>query len=125
MENAINHVNADHGTDEWRPIRYTNDSFSQPALARLYRAAKIGVVTPRRDGMNLVAKEYVAAQDPEDPGVLILSKFAGAAEDFNEDEALLLDPNHPKEIADAISKAANMPLEERVKRWRSMMDKIE
>lgn len=77
MENAINHVNADHGTDEWRPIRYTNDSFSQPALARLYRAAKIGVVTPRRDGMNLVAKEYVAAQDPEDPGVLILSKFAG------------------------------------------------
>ncbi|WP_155256214.1 trehalose-6-phosphate synthase [Bradyrhizobium japonicum] len=75
--------------------------------------------------MNLVAKEYVAAQDPEDPSVLILSKFAGAAEDFNEDEALLVDPNHPKEIADAISKAANMPLEERVKRWRSMMDKIE
>lgn len=125
VENAINHVNAEHGTEEWRPIHYTNDPFSQAALARLYRAAHVGVVTPLRDGMNLVAKEYVAAQDPKDPGVLVLSKFAGAAEDFNEDEALLVDPNHPEEIADAISKAANMPLEERVRRWRSMMDKIE
>ncbi|WP_245508689.1 alpha,alpha-trehalose-phosphate synthase (UDP-forming) [Bradyrhizobium zhanjiangense] len=125
VENAINHVNAEHGTDEWRPIHYTNDSFSQAALARLYRAAKIGVVTPLRDGMNLVAKEYVAAQDPQDPGVLVLSKFAGAAEDFNEDEALLVDPTRPDEIKAAISKAAHMPLEERVKRWRSMMDKLE
>ncbi|MBB4423775.1 trehalose 6-phosphate synthase [Bradyrhizobium sp. CIR48] len=125
VENAINHVNAEHGTDKWRPIHYTNDPFSQAALARLYRAAHVGVVTPLRDGMNLVAKEYVAAQDPRDPGVLVLSKFAGAAEDFNEDEALLVDPNDPKEIADAILKAANMPLEERVKRWRSMMDKLE
>ncbi|WP_245315714.1 alpha,alpha-trehalose-phosphate synthase (UDP-forming) [Bradyrhizobium yuanmingense] len=125
VENAINHVNAEHGTDEWRPIQYTNDSFSQAALARLYRAAHVGVVTPLRDGMNLVAKEYVAAQDPKDPGVLVLSKFAGAAEDFNADEALLVDPNHPEEIAEAILKATNMPLEERVKRWRSMMDKIE
>ncbi|WP_198028305.1 trehalose-6-phosphate synthase [Bradyrhizobium sp. WSM1743] len=124
VENAINHVNAEHGTEEWRPIHYTNDPFSQAALARLYRAAHVGVVTPLRDGMNLVAKEYVAAQDPKDPGVLVLSKFAGAAEDFNEDEALLVDPNHPEEIADAISKAVNMPLDERVKRWRSMMDKI-
>ncbi|MCC8971187.1 alpha,alpha-trehalose-phosphate synthase (UDP-forming) [Bradyrhizobium brasilense] len=125
VERAINNVNNEHGTDEWTPIHYTNDSFSQAALARLYRAAKIGVVTPLRDGMNLVAKEYVAAQDPQDPGVLVLSKFAGAAEDFDENEALLVDPNHPEEIAAAISKAANMPLEERVTRWRSMMDKIE
>ncbi|CCD87246.1 putative Alpha,alpha-trehalose-phosphate synthase (ostA-like) [Bradyrhizobium sp. ORS 285] len=125
VENAINHVNNEHGTNEWRPIHYTNDSFSQAALARLYRAAKIGVVTPLRDGMNLVAKEYVAAQDPQDPGVLILSKFAGAAEDFSENEALLVDPNYPEEIAAAISKAANMPLDERVARWRPMMNKIE
>ncbi|WP_271518884.1 trehalose-6-phosphate synthase [Bradyrhizobium sp. CCBAU 53380] len=62
VENAINHVNAEHGTDEWRPIHYTNDLFSQAALARLYRAAHVGVVRPLRDGMNLVAKEYVAAQ---------------------------------------------------------------
>ncbi|QOG21050.1 alpha,alpha-trehalose-phosphate synthase (UDP-forming) [Bradyrhizobium sp. SEMIA] len=125
VENAISQVNAEHGTDEWKAIHYTNDSFSQAALARVYRAANVGLVTPLRDGMNLVAKEYVAAQDPNNPGVLVLSKFAGAAEDFNEDEALLIDPNNPEEIADAISKAANMPLEERVKRWRSMMDKIE
>ncbi|WP_342734103.1 trehalose-6-phosphate synthase [Bradyrhizobium sp. B117] len=125
VENAISHVNAKHGMDERRPIHYTNDSFSQAALTRLYRAAHVGLVTPLRDGMNLVAKEYVAAQDPKDPGVLVLSKFAGAAEDFGEDEALLIDPNNPEEIADAISKATNMPLEERVKRWRSMMDKIE
>ncbi|WP_442868706.1 trehalose-6-phosphate synthase [Bradyrhizobium sp. CCBAU 21360] len=77
VENAINHVNAEHGTDEWRPIHYTNDPFSQAALARLYRVAHVGVVTPLRDGMNLVAQEYVAAQDPKDPGVLVLSKFAG------------------------------------------------
>ncbi|QOZ23993.1 trehalose-6-phosphate synthase [Bradyrhizobium sp. CCBAU 51753] len=125
LERAINDVNNEHGTEEWRPIHYKNDSFSQAALARLYRAADVGVVTPLRDGMNLVAKEYVAAQDPKDPGVLVLSKFAGAAEDFNENEALLVDPNHPEEIAAAISKATHMPLEERVTRWRSMMDKIE
>ncbi|MGY4408034.1 alpha,alpha-trehalose-phosphate synthase (UDP-forming) [Bradyrhizobium sp. USDA 3315] len=122
VENAINHVNNQHGTDEWRPIHYKNESFSQAALARLYRAAHVGVVTPLRDGMNLVAKEYVAAQDPKDPGVLVLSKFAGAAEDFN--EALLVDPNHPEEIAGAISKAANMPLDERIERWQSMMHKL-
>lgn len=125
VENAISQVNAEHGTGEWKAIHYTNDSFSQAALARLYRAANVGLVTPLRDGMNLVAKEYVAAQDPNNPGVLVLSKFAGAAEDFNEEEALLIDPNNPEEISDAISKAANMPLEQRVKRWRSMMDKIE
>ncbi|WFU31269.1 trehalose-6-phosphate synthase [Bradyrhizobium brasilense] len=122
---AIDHVNAEHGTSEWRPIHFRNEPFSQAALARLYRAAHVGVVTPLRDGMNLVAKEYVAAQDPEDPGVLVLSRFAGAAEDFNENEALLVDPNHPEEIAAAISKATHMPREERVTRWRSMMDKIE
>ncbi|MGY3131143.1 trehalose 6-phosphate synthase [Bradyrhizobium sp. USDA 4501] len=125
VESAINRVNAEHGTDRWSPIHYKNDSFSQAALARLYRAAHVGVVTPLRDGMNLVAKEYVAAQDPKDPGVLVLSKFAGAAEDFNENEALVVDPNNPEEIAAAISKAIRMPLEERVTRWRSMMDKIE
>ncbi|MGY8662362.1 trehalose-6-phosphate synthase [Bradyrhizobium sp. UFLA05-109] len=125
VKNAIDRVNAEHGTDKWKPIHYENVPFSQAALARLYRTAHIGVVTPLADGMNLVAKEYVAAQDPNDPGVLILSKFAGAAEDFNEDEALLVDPNRPEEIAAAIFKAAEMPRDERIKRWRSMMDKLE
>ncbi|MET4323265.1 trehalose-6-phosphate synthase [Bradyrhizobium sp. RT5a] len=125
VEGRINEVNAEHGTDEWSPIQYKNESFSQSALARLYRAARVGVVTPLRDGMNLVAKEYVAAQNPKDPGVLVLSKFAGAAEDFNDKEALLVDPNRPEEIREAIWQAVNMPGEERIGRWRSMMDKLE
>ena len=57
--------------------------YSRTALAGLYRAARVGLVTPMRDGMNLVAKEYVAAQDAADPGVLILSRFAGAAAEFS------------------------------------------
>ncbi|MCK1593413.1 trehalose-6-phosphate synthase [Bradyrhizobium sp. 164] len=125
VESRINQVNAEHGTDEWSPIHYINESFSQSALARLYRAARVGVVTPLRDGMNLVAKEYVAVQNPKDPGVLVLSKFAGAAEDFNDKEALLVDPNRPEEIREAIWQAVNMPREERIRRWRSMMDKLE
>ncbi|WP_235885269.1 alpha,alpha-trehalose-phosphate synthase (UDP-forming) [Bradyrhizobium frederickii] len=125
VESWVNQVNAEHGTDEWSPIHYKNESFSQSALARLYRAARVGVVTPLRDGMNFVAKEYVAAQDPKDPGVLVLSKFAGAAEDFNDKGALLVDPNRPEEITEAIWQAVNMPRQERIRRWRSMMEKLE
>ncbi|MCM5689078.1 trehalose-6-phosphate synthase [Sinorhizobium meliloti] len=121
----VDRVNDNHGLEEWRPIIYENSPFSQAQLAGLYRAARIGLVTPLRDGMNLVAKEYVAAQDPNDPGVLVLSKFAGAAEIFDQNEALLVDPAHPDEIAAAISEAANMPRKERVQRWRAMMDKLE
>ena len=65
-----------------QPIRYLNRTYRRDQLAGIYRAAKVGLVTPLRDGMNLVAKEYVAAQNPEDPGVLILSRFAGAAEEM-------------------------------------------
>lgn len=71
VEKAIDQVNAEHSTDNWKPVHYKNESFSQAALARLYRAADVGVVTPLAEGMNLVAKEYVAAQDPDDPGVLV------------------------------------------------------
>ncbi|WP_407175547.1 trehalose-6-phosphate synthase [Bradyrhizobium sp. STM 3562] len=120
----VNQINDSYGTDDWKPIFYENNPFSQAQLAGLYRAAKVGVVTPLRDGMNLVAKEYVAAQDPNDPGVLVLSKFAGAAKEFGE-HALLVDPNRPEEIATAISTAADMPREERIRRWRPMMDKLE
>ncbi|KUM23167.1 alpha,alpha-trehalose-phosphate synthase [Mesorhizobium loti] len=125
VDSLVSQVNAEHGTDEWSPILYENDAFTQAQLAGLYRAARVCVVTPLQDGMNLVAKEYVAAQDPNDPGVLVLSKFAGAAEDFNDDEALLVDPNRPDEITAAISRAANMPCEERIQRWRPMKDKLE
>ncbi|MEX2697675.1 trehalose-6-phosphate synthase [Rhizobium mongolense] len=125
VDGLVSRVNGEHGTDEWTPIFYENNPLTQAQLAGLYRAAHVGVVTPLRDGMNLVAKEYVAAQDPNDPGVLVLSKFAGAAEDFNENEALLVDPTRPEEIAAALSKAAKMSLEERIQRWRAMMDKLE
>jgi len=89
-------------------------------LAGLYRLARVGLVTPMRDGMNLVAKEYVAAQDPEDPGVLVLSKFAGAAEQLG--SALIVNPNDKVEVAEAISAALHMERAERIARWRQMMD---
>jgi trehalose 6-phosphate synthase len=73
--------------------------------------------------MNLVAKEYVAAQDPDDPGVLILSRFAGAALQLK--DALLINPYSPEEMADAILRALAMPLDERKRRWRAMMDSVE
>jgi len=92
-------------------------------LAGVYRAARIGLVTPLRDGMNLVAKEYVAAQDPEDPGVLILSRFAGAAAQMP--EALLVNPYSAEDMSDAIVRALRMKREERIARWRPMMDMIE
>ena len=105
------------------PIRYVNQGYPRDELAGFYRAAEIALVTPLRDGMNLVAKEYVAAQDPEDPGVLILSRFAGAAQQLS--EALLVNPYSKDEISDAIRKALDMPLEERIRRWRAMMDVVE
>jgi len=79
-------------------------------------------VTPLRDGMNLVAKEYVAAQDPADPGVLILSRFAGAAHQLA--EALLVNPYSKDEISDAIRKALDMPKNERVRRWESLIANV-
>src|SRR3546814_4430710 len=86
-------------------------------------AARVGLVTSLRDGRNLVAKEYVAAQDPEDPGVLILSRFAGAALQLR--DAVLINPYSAEEIADAIERALSMPLAERKARWRKLMDSVE
>ena len=88
-------------------------------LAGLYRLAKVGLVTPLRDGMNLVAKEYVAAQDPENPGVLVLSRFAGAARELY--GALIVNPYDVEATANAIARALEMPLEERRQRWQGMM----
>ena len=72
-------------------------------LIAFFVAADVMLVTPLRDGMNLVAKEFVAAQDPEDPGVLVLSRFAGAARQMP--QALLVNPNSPEEVADALKRA--------------------
>ena len=87
----VTDVNCPPGEVDWTPIRYLNKSFAQPTLAGFYRTAQVGLVTPLHDGMNLVAKEYVAAQNPFDPGVLVLSEFAGAAREL--DGAVLVNPH--------------------------------
>jgi trehalose 6-phosphate synthase len=116
-------INGEYADIEWVPIRYVNRGYPRDRLAGIYRASRIGLVTPLRDGMNLVAKEYVAAQDPEDPGVLILSRFAGAAEQLH--DAVLINPHSPEDISEAIKLALAMPLDERIARWRKLMDNIE
>jgi trehalose 6-phosphate synthase len=116
-------INGEYSDVDWTPIRYVNQGYPRDKLAGIYRAARIGLVTPLRDGMNLVAKEYVAAQNPEDPGVLVLSRFAGAAIQLK--DALLINPYSPEEMSDAITRALAMPLDERKRRWRSMMDCVE
>lgn len=116
-------INGEYASVEWVPIRYVNKGYPRDKLAGMYRAARIGLVTPLRDGMNLVAKEYVAAQDPEDPGVLVLSTFAGAARQMR--DALLVNPHSAEDVADAIARALAMPRAERVRRWSALMAVIE
>lgn len=120
LEGLAGRINGAHADIDWVPIRYVNQGYPRDTLAGIYRAARIGLVTPLRDGMNLVAKEYVAAQDPADPGVLILSRFAGAAAQLK--EAILVNPHSADELADAIHKALRMPREERIRRWQALMD---
>ena len=115
-------INGAFADIDWVPLRYVNQGFPRDVLAGVYRAARIGLVTPLRDGMNLVAKEYIAAQYPEDPGVLILSQFAGAAEQLS--NALLVNPYSSDDIADAIELALSMPREERIARWQPMFDNV-
>jgi trehalose 6-phosphate synthase len=116
---VVGEVNGRLGEPDWTPIRYLNKGYSQQVLAGFYRFARVGLVTPLHDGMNLVAKEYVAAQDPNDPGVLVLSEFAGAAQEL--DAALLVNPNDVDGMADQLAVALKMPREERIERWQSMM----
>ncbi len=110
----VGRINGAYGEASWTPVRYVNKAHSRTALAGLYRAARAGLVTPLRDGMNLVAKEYIAAQNPDDPGVLILSRFAGAARECS--AALLVNPYDSEGVAIAIDRALAMPLDERVQR---------
>jgi trehalose 6-phosphate synthase len=122
LDELSGRINGEFAEVDWVPIRYVNQGYPREALAGFYRAAEIALITPLRDGMNLVAKEYVAAQDPEDPGVLILSRFAGAALQLK--DALLVNPYSKDEISDAIQKALAMSREERIARWRSMMTNV-
>jgi trehalose 6-phosphate synthase len=118
VNSTLGRINATYSDASWAPVRFVNRPYSRTALAGLYRAARVGLVTPMRDGMNLVAKEYVAAQNPDDPGVLILSRFAGAADEFR--EALLVNPYDPDAVGAAIARAVEMPLDERKKRHAAL-----
>ncbi len=118
LEGKAGQINGARSDVDIVPIRYVNKGFSRAELFGFYRASKIGLVTPLRDGMNLVAKEYVAAQDPDDPGVLILSQFAGAAEQMT--DAILVNPHSGDEVAFAIETALEMPLDERKRRWSAL-----
>ncbi|GGE37380.1 alpha,alpha-trehalose-phosphate synthase (UDP-forming) [Agaricicola taiwanensis] len=116
-------VNGALGDVDWTPIHYVNKALNRNTLAGLYRMARVGLVTPLRDGMNLVCKEYVAAQDPSDPGVLVLSRFAGAARELG-CGALLVNPYEVDSIANAIGRALAMPLKARRERWHAMMERL-
>ncbi len=119
LEQLAGHINGAHAEPDWTPVRYVNRNYPHPSLTGFYRVARVGLVTPLRDGMNLVAKEFVAAQNAEDPGVLVLSTFAGAAREL--DAALLVNPYDLDGVADAIATAVTMPLEERRERWQAMI----
>jgi trehalose 6-phosphate synthase len=122
LEGMSGRINGAHADLDWVPLRYVNQGFGRASLAGLYRAARVGLVTPLRDGMNLVAKEFVAAQDPEDPGVLVLSRFAGAAAQLT--QAVLVNPYSADDLADALERALAMSRDERIARWQPMFDNV-
>jgi len=107
LATLVGEVNGRHGEVDWTPVRYVNKGYAQATLAGFYREAQVGLVTPLHDGMNLVAKEYVAAQNPADPGVLVLSEFAGAAKEL--DAAVLVNPHDIDGMAQAIGRDGCQP----------------
>ncbi len=120
LEGEAGRINGQYAELDWIPINYLSRSYNREELAGIYRMSKIGLVTSLRDGMNLVAKEYVAVQNPEDPGVLVLSRFAGAAGEL--EAALIVNPYDSEGVADAIARGLAMPLEERQERWKAMIE---
>ncbi len=119
LEAEAGRINGRFAEVDWMPLRYLNRGFARSALMPLYAQAQVGLVTPLRDGMNLVAKEYVAAQDPENPGVLVLSQFAGAAREL--DAALIVNPYDEAGVATALDRGLAMEPEERRERHAAMM----
>lgn len=122
LDGLVGTINGAYGTPDWVPIRYTTWPIGRHILAGLYRAADIGFVTPLRDGMNLVAKEFIAAQDEEDPGVLVLSRFAGAAPEMP--EALLVNPLDAEGMADALHAGLTMDVRARHEAWSAMYGEV-
>lgn len=122
LDELTGRINGAYAEFDWTPIRYLTRPVARDILAGFYRMADVALITPLRDGMNLVAKEYVAAQDAADPGVLVLSHFAGAAPEM--DEAVLVNPYDADEIADALHQALTMGLEERQRRWTRLDEDV-
>ena len=122
IDMAAGAINSEFGEPDWLPLRLLARPQARDTLAGFMRLARVGVVTPLRDGMNLVAKEFVAAQDPDDPGVLVLSRFAGAAAQLG--SSLLVNPHDAEGMAEALQTALDMPLAERRARWRAAWDAI-
>jgi trehalose 6-phosphate synthase len=123
IERTISAINGRFAQTHWVPIHYIFRSVDRVELASLYRAADIALVTPLKDGMNLVAKEYCACNVTED-GVLILSEFAGAAAQLHP-EAVLVNPHDVEEVAGSIAAACDMPLPERRRRMKGLRRKIQ
>jgi trehalose 6-phosphate synthase len=119
LEQTSGEINGRFATLDWVPIKYINRGTNRKSLMGLFRLADVGLVTPIRDGMNLVAKEFVAAQNPEDPGMLVLSTLAGAAHELK--DAVLVNPYDADDVADGINRALMMPLDERRYRHAEMM----
>ena len=122
LETLCGSINGDYGELDWMPVRYIHRNVARKRLPGLYRVADVALVTPLRDGMNLVAKEFIAAQDPADPGVLVLSRFAGAAEQLK--EAIMVNPYDTYGTAESIQLALQMPLEERQRRHQKLLERI-
>ncbi|MEM6664979.1 MAG: trehalose-6-phosphate synthase [Pseudomonadota bacterium] len=122
LEKLSGAINGRFADFDWTPLRYIHRNIAREKLAPLFRASKVGFVSPLRDGMNLVAKEYIAAQNPDDPGVLVLSKFAGAAEEL--EEALIVNPYDVDEMAGTLQRALRMNLEERQERQAALLKRI-
>jgi trehalose 6-phosphate synthase len=120
LEQLSGRINGRHAEADWVPIRYLNRNFAHESLMGFMRVADVGLVTPVRDGMNLVAKEFIASQDPADPGVLVLSRLAGAACELG--EAVLVNPYDTHGMAEAIEQAIAMPVQERRRRHEGLLD---
>jgi trehalose 6-phosphate synthase len=122
IERLVGHINGRFGEHDWVPVRYMNRTYSRAVLTGFFARAQIGFITPLRDGLNLVAEEFVVAQPPEDPGALVLSRFAGAAEILN--GAVIVHPYDTAGMADALNRALLMPHAERQERHQTMLAAI-
>jgi trehalose 6-phosphate synthase/phosphatase len=121
LDGLVGEINGKYGTIGWMPVWYLYRSLPFHPLAALYSLADVALVTPLRDGMNLVAKEYTATKT-DGKGVLILSETAGAAQELG--EAIIINPNNQEEIAEALAKALEMPIQEQIARNRIMQNRL-